>query len=345
MRITRETLVRIAKETALKRALSDPALVAAYLTGSVLTDDPFLGGTADIDIVLVHPVQPKVRREIVPVTADIHLDICHNPRSQYDNPKELRLHPWFGPELYNPLPLYVTGHFFEFVQAGVRTQYHEPLNVLERSRRNYQHSREIWTGLQTKSTLPPETLLQYLKALSHAANAVALLNGLPLTGRRFLLQFPQRAEAAGKPGLAAGLLGLLGAPRSDPDGLRAFLPEWEKTFLDAAGRPRVHESIAAPRLAYYKKALESLLAGEAPQAALWPLVLTWTLSAAALPLSKHTRWQKACELLGLAGDALAERLAGLDHFLDTIEEMLENLAASNGLSDHPYMGSPLKSQT
>jgi hypothetical protein len=36
-------------------------------------------------------------------------------------------------------------------------------------------------------------------------------------------------------------------------------------------------------------------------------------------------------MLGLEGDALEEKLAGLDHFLDTLEEKHENMAAGQGL--------------
>jgi hypothetical protein len=331
MRITRETLLRIAKETAQKRAMSDRGLVAAYLTGSLLTPDPFLGGAADVDLVLVHEEPPKARREIVPLTPDVHLDIIHAAHSEYANPKELRVHPTLGPELYNPMWLYESKHFLEFVQAAVRTKFHDPANVLERSRRNAQEARRLWLEMQTNLPAGPEGMQQYLQAVAHAANAVAVLTGSPLAERRFLLQFPARAEAALKPGLAAGLTGLLGASNAEAAALSACLPEWEKAFVDAAGRPRVHASIAAPRLAYYKLAFESMLAGETPQAVVWPLLHTWTLAAQVLPLPKQSKWTAFCDLLGLAGDAFAERLEGLDHFLDTIEEMLEGMASSQGL--------------
>jgi hypothetical protein len=331
MRITRETLVRIAKETAQKRALADPGLVAAYLTGSLRSENPFLGNSTDIDIVLVHAGQPKVRREVLPVTPEIHLDIVHNPRSEYERPKELRIHPWLGPELYDPLPLYVTQHFFEFIQAGVRAEYSEPVNVLARARKNAEHARQIWSGLQLSQETGPALLLSYLKGVNHAANAVALLTGGPLAERRFLLQFQERAGAAGAPGLAAGLLGLLGGAQVDAATLSKFLTEWEKTFVEAASRKEVHASIAAPRLAYYKLAFEAMLAGEYPQSVLWPLVHTWTLSAAVLPPTHLSKWQAAGETLGLTGEAFNERMEGLDNFLDTVEELLENMATSQGL--------------
>ena len=331
MRITRETLVRIAKETAQKRTLTDPGLVAAYLTGSLRSENPFLGNSTDIDIVLVHAGQPKVRREILPVTPEIHLDIVHNPRSEYEKPKELRIHPWLGPELYDPLPLYVTQHFFEFIQAGVRAEFAEPVNVLARARRNAEHARQIWSGLQLSQETGPALLLAYLKGINHAANAVALLTGRPLAERRFMLQFEERAAAAGAPGLAAGLVGLLGGSQVDAATLSKFLTEWEESFIDASKRNKAHVSLATPRLAYYKLAFEAMLTGESPQSVLWPLVHTWTLAAAVLPPTHRLKWQAACETLGLTGQAFTGRLKELDLFLDTVEELLEDMASSQGL--------------
>ena len=40
MRVTRESLLRIAKETVQERAYNDPEMIAAYLTGSLLNVDP-----------------------------------------------------------------------------------------------------------------------------------------------------------------------------------------------------------------------------------------------------------------------------------------------------------------
>ena len=49
MRVTRESLIRIAKETAQERAFNDRDIIAAYLTGSLVSSeiDPILGGTAE----------------------------------------------------------------------------------------------------------------------------------------------------------------------------------------------------------------------------------------------------------------------------------------------------------
>lgn len=331
MRVTRDTLIRIAKETALKRANTDPGLVAVYLTGSLRTENPFLGNSTDVDMVMVHTGEVTSRREILPLTAEVHLDIVHNPRSEYEKPKELRVHPWLGPDLYDSLPLYNTQHFFEFVQAGVRAGYDEPVNVLARARRNADHARQIWSGLQLSQETGPARLLSYLKSVNHAANAIAVITGRPLSERRFQLQFRERAEAAGVPGLAAGLAGLLGGAQVDAVSLNGILPDWEKAFIEAASRDQVSQAICLPRLGYYKLSFEAMLAGESPQSILWPLVQTWTLSAAVLSQAHQVKWKAACETLGLMGEAFQERLEGLDHFLDTVEETLEIMAARQGV--------------
>ena len=331
MQITREALIRIAKETVQKSALSDPNLVAAYLTGSLRTTDPFMGNATDVDIVFIHAGEPKIHREIIALTPEIHLDIIHNPRRLYEKPKELRVNPWLGPELYDPLPLFVTRHFFEFVQAGVRDRYHEPASLQARSLQLAQAARQAWSKLQTGQAHGPTQVLDYLESISLAANAVAMLVGNPLAERRFLLQFPARARAAGQPDLAAGLLGLLGANSLDGAALAGLLPDWEKNFLDAAAIPEVDKRIAAPRLGYYKLAFQATLKGELPQAMLWPLLLTWTLSVAALPPLWQVRWRSACGMLGLDEASFGERLAGLDHFLDNVESILEKTSVSQGL--------------
>lgn len=224
MHLMLESMIQIAKEAAIQSAESNGDIVAAYLTGLLLDDDPFLGGSADIDLVFFHAKETSVRREIVSRTPEIPLDIKHNPRREYNPPRELRIHPWLGPEMYDPLLLYETGHFFKFVQAGLRNKYHEPVNIILRARRNAEHDRQMCNGLQFPAETGPALVLKYLKAVKPAANAISLLNGAPLAERRFLLHFPARAEASGRPALSAGLLALLSTENME------FSP-WPVSFL------------------------------------------------------------------------------------------------------------------
>jgi len=105
----------------------------------------------------------------------------------------------------------------------------------------------------------------------------------------------------------------------------------EHAFIAAGTYPGVDQRIVTPRLRYYKLAFESMLAGEMPQAIVWPLMLTWTLSVSVLPPTWAEHWRSACKLLGLEGAGLEEKMAQVDHFLDSLEETLEKRSASLGL--------------
>jgi len=331
MPITSEALIRIAKEHIIQVTRNDPSIIAIYLTGSVLTDDPLLGGTTDIDLVFVHDKTPKDRREIILVSPEVHLDIKHNPRSEYDKPRELRVHPWLGPEMWNPMLLYETEPFFEYVQAGVRDRFHDPVSLLQRSRTNLNHARQLWSDLFMGEESDPPTLFKYLKALNHIANAVAILNGPVLAERRFLLQFPTRSEAAGNPDFSNRLFYQLGGEYADNDTILGFLPAWEKTFIEAASRSKIDGRIHKARLPYYKNAFEALIERGNVTAVLWPLLLTWTLAALSVPASKQDTWISAFKFFGLANDGLQARLEALNTFMDAVDENLNALAAANGL--------------
>ena len=336
MRVTRDSLIRIAKETAQERAFNDPAIVAAYLTGALASEatDPMLGGTADIDIIFVHAVEPKHRREFVRLTPDFHVDINHRAKAEFKRPRELRLDPWLGWEMYDPMLLFEREKFFEFVQAGLRAgfEFNAPAPALHRSRLLLAQARQTWRELlEINETVTPADMSKYLKSLYHAVNAVAELSGPPLGDRRLLLDFPARAEMAQRPGMITDLYGLLGAPALSVESLNAWLAGWRSDFEASVESSRVDVRIHPARLNYYEKAIQSMLAGDTPHTALWVLLQTWTLAADALPDQAQDRWRGACGQLGLTAVGIEQRVNGLDHFLDEVEGLLEELGARYGL--------------
>ena len=335
MRVTRESLIRIAKETAQERAFNDQDIIAAYLTGSLVSDtDPLLGGTADIDLIFVRANEPKQRREFVKLTPDFHLDISHRAKAEFKRPRELRLDPWLGWEMYDPMLLYEREKFFEFIQAGLRAgfEFNAPAPALQRSRILLSHGRSIWRDLlAVEDTLTPKDVAQYLKSLYHAVNAVAELSGPPLQERRLMLEFPPRAETAQRPGMNDGLMDLLGALNLDPSLINAWLPEWKGAFEAAMDNSRVDPRIHPARLNYYEKAVRAMLEGEKPQAALWPLFQTWTLAVDVLPEQELSAWRSACEQLSFTAAGFEARVNGLDQYLDEVEVLLDELATQYGL--------------
>lgn len=332
MRINQDVLLKIVRDTVNARSRADRGLISIYLCGSLMGDDYLLGGAADIDLVFIHSDTVATDREIVRVSDEVHLDIAHHFHRDYRQPRNLRVHPWMGPTLNGCKVLYDPQHFMDFTQASVRGQFDRADFVLQRARKQAEHARQIWAGFQSElRDGSPKEFSRYLRAVDHAVNAVAILNGPPLTERRFLLNFAQRADATGQPGLHPGLLGLLGAPKVDAGTFKAWLPAWQSAY-EAAGHSQPNPRLHPARLSYYRLAMEAILAGEQPAAVLWPMLRTWTLAAAALPADAPERaaWQQALTSLGLAGPAFEERIEAMDAYLDRIEETLENWAAANG---------------
>ena len=336
MRVSRESLIRIAKETAQERSFNDRGIIAAYLTGSLVSKeiDPILGGTADIDVILVHAEEPMYRREFVKLTPDFHVDISHRAKAEFKKPRELRLDPWLGWEMYDPLLLFEREKFFEFVQAGLRAgfEFNAPAPALRRSRLLLSQARQTWRKLlEVGDVLTPRDVNQYMDSLYQAVNAVAELSGPPLHERRLLLEFASRAETAQRPEMNAALIHLLGAADLDPSVMNTWLPDWKIAFEAAMGNVDVDARIHPVRVNYYEKAIQAMLAGDNPQAALWPLLQTWALAADVLPEHALDKWRDVCAQLGFTAAGIEAHANGLDNFLDEVEALLDELATQHGL--------------
>lgn len=332
MRINRETLFKIAQDTVAQRTRADRDIQVAYLCGSLLGENYSLGGTADIDLVFIHLADPAVEREILRLTDDVHLDIAHHIEKDYRQARRLRLHPWLGPALAECKPLYDPHHTLDFIQASVRGGINRTEYILQRAWPQVEHARQIWSGFAPGvSTVGVEEVRLYLQAVEHAAQGINLLSGSPLAERRFLLDFPSRAEAAGQPGLYPGLLGLLGAAQVDAGRLTSWLPDWEASLeaVPEASRPAI---LHPARKLYYRKAIEAILTRDQSLAALWPLLRTWTESARLLPEGSPLRsgWVSAVQALGLLQPAFGERIVALDAYLDTVEEAVDRWSKANG---------------
>jgi hypothetical protein len=331
MRINRETLLKIAQDTAAQRTRADRGIQSVYLCGSLLREDYLLGGTADIDLVFIHIDPPQEEREIVRLTDDVTLDIAHHGEKAYRQARRLREHRWMGPTIAECRTLYDPHHLMDFTQASVRGQFHQPEHVLARVRPEVEQAREIWLSNSINVTKAgPAELADYLRAVEFAANSVAGLTGYPLTERRFLLGFRERANAAGSPGLYPGILGLIGAPQIDSSVLEGWIPDWQLAVeaLPPGAIPRLQPA----RIPYYRKAFESMLNHDQPLSALWPMLRTWTDAALMLPegAAGSTGYKQACERLGLLGEDFAGRISALDAYLDVVEETVEKWAKANG---------------
>ncbi|MDR3573217.1 MAG: hypothetical protein P4L50_05125 [Anaerolineaceae bacterium] len=334
MRITRDTLIKAARDNARQHSQADRRLVCIYLTGSLLEDEPLLGGTTDIDLVVVHDSEPSVNREIVRLTDEVHVDVAHRSAAAFRQPRHLRLDPWLGAFLcQNPIVLYDTQHWFEFTQAGVCSQFYQPDYVLQRARPLAESARQNWMELHNGEYNPgPTKLLAYLKALENAANSIACLNGVPLTERRFMVNFPERAQAIQRPGLSSGLLDLFLNQTVAEEDWQSWINDW-KTALKTISQmencpPRLHSC----RQLYYERAIETYKTSN-PGSAMWILLRTWSLALLCLPNDETSEqaWQKACQKLALDETHFETRVAALDAYLDSVEEALDVWSKQMGI--------------
>lgn len=335
MRITRDTLLKIARDTAAQRVKVTRRVLCIYLTGSCLQGEALLGGSSDIDLVMVEDGQPLQAREIVRLNDEISLDIAHYAQDDFSHPRQLRVNPWLGPILYNkPLVLHDSNHWFDYIQASTGAQFLQPDNVLARARQLAETARQGWLDLSLGTLSDhPRRVYAYYKALENAGNAIASLSGVPLTERRFLLQIPQRAAAIQQTDLSAVLMNLAGGNTevSDAD-WHSWASAWEAALAAVATTASCPVRLQPARKDYYTRAAASLWEAH-PIAAFWILARTWSLAAAHLPEGSEHRsaMDPVLHAVGLDEEHIEARLEGLDACLDRVEEALDHWAQKNGV--------------
>jgi len=329
MRITRDSLLKIARETADAYARRERDVVCIYLTGSLLQETPMIGGAADIDLVVVHSNDPVVEREVVSINEDISLDIQHHSQARYQHPRELRLDPWVGSALNeNPQALFAIQHWFERTQAGAAAQFTQPENILGRAQPFVTSARQTWMALKTGKIPTGLHFAQgYLSVLGQAGTAIACLTGAPLPERRFMLDLPERFDQLGQPDLMDSFVDLLMPENPGADLMKVWLQGWDESFsalAEDARPPKYH----ACRHAYYANAI-GVLADDQTPASIWLLMNSWLEMTERLPMKDKSASAclSACASLGY----LPGRVDDLDAWLDSVDLLLEGWMHANGL--------------
>jgi hypothetical protein len=335
MRITKELLHKFAQETVKNRKRTEPDLHAAYLTGSLLQEEPLLGGTTDIDIVLVHKYKAPVERETEALTQDISLDIFHKVKDDYDQHRQLRRDPWLGyPLTHYNIILFDTDHWLEFIQATVNAEFQRTDNVLARVNDMLASARANWFSLiQTPSMSHLHWLNHYLSILALAANAAAGLVAPPLTTRRFMLNFEWQVSNLGSGGLYLGLKGLIGLSEDFKFSFPEWLPALEEDFDHLIETTEIPVHLGPCRKDYYLKAIQSLAESVQPEHAIWPLLRVWLdiKLAANQPQPAVSIWDGLLADLKLTEQDAGQRQEALDAYLDNIDILIENWAQRYGI--------------
>jgi hypothetical protein len=335
MQANQEMLYKLARDYVARKTRGTNDLVSVYLTGSVLHDEPLLGGTTDIDLVVVHKEHPLVEREVQRVSYEVSFDIQHHHQSFYAFHRRLRLNPWLGEALCShDSVLYDTGHWFDYIQAGVSSQYMTPENIYLRAQAFSDKARQEWFELDDPQDIPFSAWVDlYFKVVYAAANSVAVLGGPALTTRRFLLDFPARAEMFGQLNLVGDLNRLVSRGFGKADLFRQWRPVWEEALLDVSKHPNCPPNLSAPRKAYFLSAVDAIDESGSPHAAFCPMLESWRGAIQFLGTEGvyETQWHQFLAELGIRPDSRAQCSAQLDAFLEACEKVLTDWKSRYGL--------------
>lgn len=328
MRITREILLNQARENAAKLAVKDRGLICIYIAGSLLKEDPLIGGITDIDLICVHDRRVTVRREVLRLSADVSLDLAHYEQEEFEPARKLRTNAWIGGEMENvPIVLHDSLHWYDFTRASATAQFWRPENIAARARSFLIPARKAWSDLRDE-TVPQgiKRTTVYLAALRDTANSVAVLSGAPLTVRRMLVDLPMRALRANLPDFAGDFVQLFTNSEITDELFDQWLQSYPAVFEELKETGTAPVSLQAFRRAYYEKGIRALYPDH-PAAAIWTLLDTCTWAAAALPKSgpSYKNWQALCRTIELDSRHMPDRLDALDSLLDTVEETVERI--------------------
>ena len=330
MRITRELMLTHARENAKALTAKDRGIICIYITGSLLQEDPFIGGITDIDLVCVHDRPVNTRREVIRLSHDVNLDVAHYEQEAFEPARKLRRDAWIGGWLENvPVVLYDSLRWYDFTRASATAQFWRAENIAARARSFLVPARNAWNNLQ-EETIPQgiKRVTAYLNALRDLANGVAVITGSPIAERRLLLELPARANAAALPGLFGDFVGLFTSSEVTDENFASWTESYGTIFdaLKDAKEPPV--SLAPCRKPYYEKAINALYPVH-PAAAVWLMLYTWTRAAAALQRTDqvYKDWQSLCRQLELDNKGLPARLEAFDQVLDTAEETVDRLSS------------------
>jgi hypothetical protein len=330
--IEHETLLKIARDTAAQRMAARRALVSAYLTGSVAAGEPLLGDATDIDLVFVEDAETPSPREVVRLTDQVALDIQYRTKAEYAHPKELRVHPWRGPELCEPVFLRDPAHFFELVQSSARGQFHRPDHVAARARMFVAWARDelhvgLLPGMEPSS---PVTIPALCRASLYAANAAITLTGFPAAGRRLGMRLEAAARKLSRADLYDEFTALFGGTWS-AEAARGWLADWEAAYR--AGQAAGDELIHPARRTIYEHGFQSHIEADRAADAPWLMLYTWQACMKNLRGdSPHAdRWVAFLKQLGMASPAdFAGRVRQAQAYLDLAAEAVEVWAERNG---------------
>lgn len=333
MKVTREKLIRLGENFLKQRSAKDRSIQCAYLTGSILDEDPFIHETTDMDIIMVHSGEMQAYREIAPVSGDVTLDIYHYPTGYFSNTRNLRVDPWLGSSLcFDPIVLFGKGHWFEFILASTESTFFIPENVIERSKVFLTQAHKYYADMRRLAATGNEVsyVFRYLLSIENAVNAVACLGNKPITMRRFIDDMKDRCDELENAVIPAQVYRMVqgGAMSSYETYARAW--KFYLEYFSGYTRPDFFNEYSAARLPYYTDAAEYYWRTHLPSG-IWVMLYSWTQVMNAMQIEQNEYYHQLADDLQMSPDYAERRLQDVDRLLDFCEDAIEKWSRAKGV--------------
>lgn len=332
--IERETLLKIAREAAAQRMAARRSLISAYLIGSVAANEPLLGDATDIDLILIEDADTPSAREVVRLTDQVALDVQYRSKADYANSKALRVDPWRGPEMCEPIFLNDPTHFFELAQSSARGQFHRPDHVAARARTFVEWARnELHLGvLPGAEPSAPVTLAALCRALLCAVNAIISLTAFPSAGRRLVMKLETAARRLARADVYDDFIALFARGPVGQAQAQSWLADWSAGYR--AGQSTEDELIHPARRTIYERGFQAQIQADRSAETLWLMLYTWQACLKHLPSdSPHAdQWIAFLEQLQMASPSdFAGQVKRVSAYLDLVAQAVEAWGSEHGV--------------
>jgi hypothetical protein len=264
--IEQQTLLRLARDYAARKAAERPSLKAILLTGSVARGEPPLGNAVDLDILLIDDFLPDPAAETVRLSEFVFIDAAYAKTSDFADRKAVRTHHLAGPALNDALPLHDPRHYFDLLQAAIRAPYNRPDHIYARARSAHTAARNAFDNLTPfLDDMPPadlsfDVLRSFHQTLYLAALSPILLTGQPesVGGRKLMVRFEAAARRL-NPDLYSLFLSALGASDLTSAIVESLLDDW-LTLYKAANQRGASDPLIQPlKRGYYERGFHALM--------------------------------------------------------------------------------------
>ncbi len=338
MRITREKLIKLSEGYIQQRAKKDRTVVCAYMTGSMLKEYPFINGTTDVDIIMIHTDLQQAYRELMSISEEATFDIYHYPKEYFQNTRTLRTDPWLGSSLcFDPVVLFSKSHWYEFILSSVEASFFVPENTMGRALVFNKEAHKYFSqlGRLANTNLDVTYVFNYLLCVENAVNSLACLTRNPLTMRNMLNAFTEVcADLDGASDLPKTVEGLITKTPDAAKFMPYYVQNWTYYFDYFAGytNPGFYPEYAKFRLPYYTKAVEAYIEAHLPSA-VWIMLTTWTHINAAMRIEQNDAFHSFLMMNALHPQAAFERMKELDKFLERVDDTIDAWGKAKGISD------------